>query len=57
MTRPIATGDTILYVNGGMMFKVLDINDLGIHLLEDLDTGEEIEVPLHEIEDGYNVNT
>lgn len=52
-TETINVGSTILYVNGGMEFEVLTINDLGIHLLKDTDTGEEVEVPFHEIEDGY----
>ena len=57
-SKTINVGSTILYVNGGMEFEVMSIDDLGIHLLKDSDTGEEVEVPQHEIEDGYeHVNT
>jgi len=53
--REVKIGDKVTYTDGGIELKVLKIDDLGVHKLEDLENGSIHHVPEDEFNSKYKL--
>jgi len=53
----LIAGDTVLYVNGGLILRIDDIDDNGLHTLVEYDTDEVFVIPQAEFDENYILYT